>query len=255
MGGEKAKKSGDSFEKHLKKAHALYAEKGIARIHKLPVPTIWQPQGMVRVAKQRYDYDGEFGPCGAADHTSALHGRKIAMEAKSDSKPAKSLPCSHFSDKQLNSLIEAARWGIPATIVWRTSEFRGVILPDAWPEVMEVLETRKSIPMVLFTPYELFSYDGVEIEDWLWPIREWMGRCGNRMSLGEAQYGMEQKPFTWNVQQVGGVTMVRVMFNGEKKMVEVPHLVQPVRIDEIGQSSATAKEFIGRLESLKSANE
>jgi penicillin-binding protein-related factor A (putative recombinase) len=147
--GRKAQRGGQRFEDELEAAHAVLRERLIADIHHLPIPTRQVGTKLIRIKRQRFDYQGWF-----------YRGRGIAMEAKSfegTSMPIRDGDGAGIKRHQLMALIDADDWGHFAAIVWRNGDklFRFTAFGSLDPAA-------KSIPLAAFERLE-------RLEDWISP--------------------------------------------------------------------------------------
>lgn len=224
--GLAAGRSGASFERELDLVHDAYRRERVATVQRLPVPTVPMPRSHLSPAgiaatggsarrlgeRQGFDYQGWFGVRGGTTQEPARYrGLAICMEAKANDRPCPSLPIiakgrvgrsitgkkrnggGGLKEHQLRALVEAARDGAVACVVWRcgppdhrepggSETFRGVLLGPAIIAALEAFEAggRRSVPRSAFTPYSVLP--GTIFEDWLFPVREWMEREGRRAS-------------------------------------------------------------------------
>jgi len=266
VAGARANRAGAGFEHDLDAAHNVYAEMGLARLRRLPVPTYpCGPDGTRRVmAAQDYDYFGIIGPnAGPPDCLWLWHGQPIAMEAKSNSNEETSLPVAADTSghggrrgggglalKQLESLREAYRdYGVASIVVWRAGEKYRVLLPDALEEAARIVLAgeRKSIPAAMFTPFDRVRYEHRGfVADWLFPLRLWLEANG-RPSAGLSSKRMfTMIAYTLDVAN----RTVRVKIDGKDEQAQLG-AVDRESLDRLAAECANPGEFLRRAATIQ----
>lgn len=167
--GLRAAAAGKYFERELETLHARWEAEGVARIRKMPVPTVslrrrgagGMPSRIV-VASADPDFYGVM-----------MGGRAVAMEAKRSGTRMSSLPVVGKGEKarggirlhQLRALMDVARWGGAVAVVWQNGDELGVINAAAINDHGSVILGLLPIPWSRFTKIE-------RLDQWLEVAKE-----------------------------------------------------------------------------------
>lgn len=264
ISGTKAARIGKDFERVLALTHTAYADHGLARIDKLPVPTVYAGSGYYRVvARQGYDYIGSFGPnSGPKAHPSMYLGLSIAMEAKANDKTKSSLAIVEstktsggVSVHQLAALSEGyTEWGMVSAIVWGNGDDLLVLPPDGVVRAMERFQggERKSIPASDFLSVDRVTYPQHPIVvDWLFEIRCWLEVNGVPGPARSTRRQYDMIAYRLDVSR----KVIRIRKDDEDERVVPTELLDRVILDQIARESRSVDEFIEKVQHVGTANE
>jgi hypothetical protein len=269
--GAEAEHAGRTFEKSLSIGHGVYAEHGLARIVKLPVPTAPGRGGRFRVLtrRQMYDYTGTFGAnAGPMGDVGQFFGLTIGMEAKQNGDVKTSLAIKDDGMRgggvayhQMKALAEGWRdFGVISVIVWMNGDSRLVLMPDRVLHYWNLFQgrVRRSIPAKEFTPFTLERYTPKTmkskfemVEDWLHPVRIWLAHNGRPCPAQSQRKDYDMINYRADMEKK---TVTAIDAGGSEHTIDMEVMDQAM-INQAAMNCETVDEFERRLKSIGSANE
>jgi penicillin-binding protein-related factor A (putative recombinase) len=165
--------AGRAFEKAIDRTNVEYTARGVARIWRMPEPTV--PCG---------GYHRRISGSSPFDFVGVVAGQMLAMEAKHNAHERVSLPIVQRGTglhlHQLDALVQVHRSGGLAVVVWRCGDRRTVFTGETLERARRLYHRGHGSRSISYVLGRAYPADAI-YEDWLapcLPADDQVVRCG-----------------------------------------------------------------------------